>query len=117
MSIFRRLVAVVLALSLGACVWPNPPQPQPPQPAPPTPPPVPPPVPTPVDPKGLEPFLAVKEGDPEASLEKLPGTPTVTQAGSRTIRSWQTSVPRSTGGFVSWEVHTQGGVVVKTFPW
>lgn len=118
-----RRLALVAALALGGCAgWSVPvgPTPRPVDPVRPDPPPVPDPdrpPPPPPDPKALEPFLAVKVGDAETSLDALPGVPTVTQVGSRTIRSWRTTVPRPKGGTVVWEVHTEGGKVTHTFPW
>ena len=123
------ILAYGLAFLLGACVAEapggatNPVEPQPyvvppprPAPIPPPRPPTPPtPVPVPVDP--LAAFKAVKVGDPESALSGLPTPSDTATVGDITLRSWTTTVPRPTGGFVQWEIAVRNGVVTASHPW
>lgn len=120
----KRLVLLLL-LTLAACqpsIIPAPPTPPAPVPVPvpvpiPTPVPVPPePIPIPPD-DPLAPYAVVQVGDQEALLATLPGTPTKTVVASTTIWAWTTTKPRAGGGFVVWEIHVVGGLVVASFPW
>lgn len=124
---------VLMVFGVGGCVQPYNPTPTPvpvPTPGPtpipipippnPAPPPTPTPTPTPTpDDASLDPFKAIKVGDDEGTLTALGASspPTVTIVGKRTLRLYKTNVPRKTGGFIHWEIHTEGGKVVASFPW
>lgn len=122
-------LALALALILAGCYYPAPLPPAPPPPTPfpvppPGPPPVPPPLPTPTpeppptpEPDPFAAFRAVQVGAPASALESLPVPTAVAQVGSRELRSWTTTVPRPSGGFVTWEIHLEAGIVVASFPW
>ena len=106
-----RLLAILLLLT--SCMLPPPYVPAPIPPAP-TPDPV-----EPAEPTGVTraTFAEILVGAAVTALEGLPPPSRTVAVGARTIHAWTLDEDRQVGGKVSWEVHTEEGVIVASFAW